>query len=148
VNSEDGGNRKFILCEQMNYVESTERRLTLNIKKLGFGEFVYMEMLECNEKFVSQIREASSRERLNEIWLDMQEAAFLSFRSSSVTSDSFREFSPSLKLGDLKKFLLLVLDKNMMYVPLSEIQDTFYSVSKSDLKMNKDIFLETSAQFQ
>jgi adenine-specific DNA-methyltransferase len=41
-----------------------------------------------------------------------------------------------LSLADQKRFLLEVLDKNQLYVNLSEIEDTDYRVSEEDKRLN------------
>ncbi len=45
LNKEDGGNRRFILCEQMDYVETvTSKRVQKVIENNQQGEFVYLEL--------------------------------------------------------------------------------------------------------
>lgn len=49
LNKEDGGNRKFILIEQMNYIETvTTERVKKVIEKNGEGLFIYAELRETN----------------------------------------------------------------------------------------------------
>jgi adenine-specific DNA-methyltransferase len=45
-----------------------------------------------------------------------------------------------LSLDDQKRFLIEVLDKNMLYVPLSEIDDETYGISAEDKKLNRQFF--------
>ncbi|MDP2951628.1 MAG: site-specific DNA-methyltransferase, partial [bacterium] len=66
------GNRKFILVEQMDYVEKiTVERLkkviageqggiSQAVNWQGGGSFVYMELMKYNEKFVGQIQKAKT----------------------------------------------------------------------------------------
>lgn len=45
-----------------------------------------------------------------------------------------------LSVADQKKFLIECLDKNQLYVNLSEIEDKEYGVSKEDIKLNKEFY--------
>ena len=60
MNKRDGGNRKFIMCEQMDYVETeTCLRLKNLIKRDELDDdFIYFELKKYNQTFVEQIEEA------------------------------------------------------------------------------------------
>ncbi len=50
LNKEDGGNRRFILIEQMDYIEEiTRKRVEKVIEKNGEGSFVYMELKKIDD---------------------------------------------------------------------------------------------------
>ena len=42
-----------------------------------------------------------------------------------------------MNLEDQQRYLIEVLDKNMLYVPLSEIDDETYGISEEDKKLNR-----------
>ena len=74
------------------------------------------------------------------IWQAMQERAFLSYQLDVKTfNENATEFN-QLDFADQQRFLMDVLDKNMLYVPLSEMDDAIYEVSESDKALNKQIF--------
>jgi adenine-specific DNA-methyltransferase len=50
-----------------------------------------------------------------------------------------KEFS-RLSLADQKRFLLEVLDKNQLYVNLSEMDDADYEVSEEDKRLNRQFY--------
>lgn len=67
LNKEDNGNRKFILLEQMDYIESiTSERIKRSMIKEGYEDsFVYMEMKESNTKELkNSIKSAKNKEEL------------------------------------------------------------------------------------
>lgn len=141
LNKEDGGNRKFILCEQMHYVDSvTKKRVHAVIKNNKEGSFVFCDLMQLNEKFTDQIQEAKTKADLEKIWNAMQKTAFLSYRidlkSIDETALEFGELSPE----DQKRFLMEVLDKNMLYVNYSDIDDADYKVSAEDKKLNHQFY--------
>ena len=144
LNKEDGGNRLFVLVEQMDYVESlTVERMKRAIKSYDYeSDFIYIELLKLNEIYVSKIKKEKDRSNLIALWKEISHKGFLGFRMSDskfVSKDNIN----SLSTEDLKKFLLDSLDNNMLYVPLSEIEDEEYGVDDSTIKYNKQFFGET-----
>lgn len=139
LNEIDGGNRKFILCEQMNYAETvTKERVKQVIKNNRTGSFAYLELKEHNESLVSDIKEAETTKALLSIYEKMKKEAFFRHEVDLSKFDS-KEFA-ELLLKDQKQVLLECLDKNHLYVNYSEIDDTTYKVSSEDKKLNKEFY--------
>ncbi len=144
--------RRWIGVEQMDYIdEITCPRLaevvkgdSLGISKAvkwaGGGEFVYCELAKANQNFVDAIQAAADKDRLAKIWADMQEKAFLSYRINPKAIDESKQDFESLDVAQQKRFLIETLDKNMLYVPLSEIEDESYAISEVDKALNKKFF--------
>lgn len=138
LNKNDGGNRKFILTEQMHYVEKvTAPRVHQVMINNGADSFVYAEVAKANELFVDQVMAARDAETLNKIWMEMQEKAFLSYKISVKDINASQAEFKALSLEEQKQFLIEVLDKNLLYVPLSEIEDETYKISSVDRSLNK-----------
>ena len=141
LNKNDGGERRFILCEQMDYVETvTKERIREVIKRNGADSFVYAELSVANQKFVEKIRDAENIEELHEIWNEMQVKAFLSYRTNSVVASLSDSSFSTLTKRELKTFLLEILDHNMLYVPYSEIDDEQYGIEQVVKNINKKMF--------
>lgn len=144
--------RRWIGVEQMDYIdEVTCPRLaevvkgeslgiSKSVKWIGGGEFVYCELAKANQTFVDAIQAAKTTEELGAIWAKMQEKAFLSYRVNQKSIDDSKEDFASLSIADQKRFLIETLDKNMLYVPLSEIDDETFAVSEADKVLNKKFF--------
>lgn len=141
LNKEDGGRRRFILCEQMDYVDTvTKARIREVIKRNGKDSFVYAELSVANQEFVKKIRDAVTIDELQNIWNEMQERAFLSFRANSVI-DTLSELSlSSLDKKEFKSLLLEILDQNMLYVPYSEMEDEQFGLDQRTQEINKRMF--------
>ena len=141
INKEYGGKRLFVLIEQLDYIETlTVERMKRAIKHFGYdSEFVYLELLELNQIFVSRIKRESDKAKLLEIWQEMLDKAFLGFR---VSDSKFvvAEKLEKLALQDLKKFLLDTIDNNMLYAPVTEIEDSEYKIDSMTLEYNKQFF--------
>ena len=141
LNKEDGGNRKFILCEQLDYVNTvTVPRVEKVIEKLGGGDFVYLELLKWNQNFVEKIQKAKTKQELKNLWETMKKKAFLSYKVDVKTIDEHAKDFEDLSIEDQKRFLLECLDKNHLYVNYSEIDDEEYGVSDEGKKLNREFY--------
>jgi len=138
LNKEDEGNRKFIICEQMDYINIvTAPRIKKVIDNNSEGSFVYAELSKSNQVFIDKIEKAKNIKDLKLIWQELQESAFLSYKVlPNKINKEIKEFE-SLSFEDQQKFLIEVLDKNLLYVNKSEINDVTYKVSDYDKEMNQ-----------
>ncbi len=144
--------RQYILCEQMEYIESvTLKRLqkviegeqggiSKDVHWQGGGSFTYLELMQYNEQFVTQIENAESAEELQEVWVKMKQHAFLSYELNPLDIDENVEDFEALLLEDQKRFLIEILDKNQLYVNYSEIENGDYEISDSDKKLNHQFY--------
>ncbi|HCB1595159.1 TPA: site-specific DNA-methyltransferase [Citrobacter farmeri] len=144
--------RQFIAIEQMDYIQTfTLPRLVevVNGEKGGISkdvgwtggsEFIYCELAQANQEFIEAIQSAKSSDELLTIWSTMQDKAFLSYRVNPKAFDESKTEFTELSIEDQRKFLIETLDKNMLYVPLSEIDDETYSISDADKALNKKFF--------
>lgn len=137
LNKADGGNRKFILSEQMDYVNDvTCERVHKVIKNNKEGSFVYAELLEHNEYFVTRIQEAKSKEEILNIWNEMQEKAFISYQFDKDMFNARLDAFKSVSLQTMQLYLVEILDKNQLYVNFSEIEDATINITQEDKALN------------
>lgn len=142
INKEDGGNRKFILCEQMDYIESvTNIRVQKAIETINSKEdFVYLELKKFNQKFVDQIKSAKETATLLEIWLAIKNRSFIDYsidlKAFEANIDEFKK----LKLKEQKQIFIDILDQNQLYVNLSSMLDADSSCSAEEQKITKDFY--------
>lgn len=148
LNREDGGNRQFILCEQMDYAESiTVERVKKVIENNKSGDFIYCELMKYNEAFMERIQAAKSSKELLEIWREMAEDSFLNwYVNPQMPEEAIHDFEAIGKEPDglekQKRLLAELLDKNQLYVNLSEIDDVQFKVSEEDKALNKAFYGE------
>jgi len=146
--SEDNLELQFILCEQMEYVEEiTKKRVLKVIENNKSGEFIYCELMKYNEAFMERIKAAQSSEELLHIWREMAEGSFLKwYVNPQVPEEAVRDFEALGKeengLEKQKHLLAELLDKNQLYVNLSEIDDAQFKVSEEDKALNKSFYGE------
>jgi adenine-specific DNA-methyltransferase len=130
VNREEKTNRKFIICEQLDYVESvTVARIQ---KCLDQSDFIYCELANLNQTFSDDIMKAKSKKDLVSVWQRIKTKGLLSWRVKLNEVEQLIETINEKELPALKNLLYEILDKNQMYVPLSEIADNDYKISQED----------------
>ncbi|MFA5359202.1 MAG: site-specific DNA-methyltransferase [Patescibacteria group bacterium] len=144
--------RKYIGIEQMDYIHDLpEARLkkviageqggiSKAVNWQGGGDFVYMELTEWNQKWIGEIKKTKTDKELAKLWDEMKDTAFLSYKVDPKTIDANTKDFADLSIADQKKFLIECVDKNQLYVNLSEIEDKEYGLSKEDKELNREFY--------
>ena len=115
LNREDGGNRQFIMCEQMNYVETvTSKRIQKIIEQNKTNNFVYAELKKYNQNFIEQIEEAKDTKALLRIWEQMKAKSFLNYNVDIKKQDEHLVELKTLTLAEQKQHICELLDKNQL----------------------------------
>ena len=146
-------NRQWIAIEQMNYantllIERLKRMIageqggiSESVNWQGSGDFIYCDLMQYNQTYMDQIQAAQSSEELIALWKEIAENTFLNWYVNEETpQDAIDNF---IAIGDLeaqKHLLVELLDKNQLYVNLSEIEDADFEVSEADKALNKAFF--------
>ena len=149
LNKEDGGNRKFILVEQLEEHADICRKRTQKVLVADDSKesFVCCELAPYNESFMKKIQAAKSSESLLEIWREMAENSFLNwYVNHSIPAEAEGDFVAVGKeqgLDAQKRLLCCLLDKNQLYVNLSEMDDSRYNIGEADKRLNR-LFQEDS----
>ena len=144
--------RQYIGIEQLDYenddsiarlknvINGDSTGISKEVNWKGGGDFVYCELMKWNDKYIDEIKKAKSSKELIKVWKLMQEKAFLSYKVNPEDFEkNVKEFE-QLNLENQKKFLIECLDKNQLYVNLSEIDDSDYGVSKEDKDLNNKFY--------
>jgi len=139
LNKEDGGDRKFILVEQLDeHIKVCKKRIQKVIGKED--DFVYCELMKYNEQFVEKIQKAKNIKELLKIWEEMKEKSFLDYNVDIEKFDETIDEFKKLPFVRQKHILFEILNKNQLYVNLSEINDKDFKVGVDDKKMNKEFY--------
>ncbi|MDE0087849.1 MAG: site-specific DNA-methyltransferase [Candidatus Poribacteria bacterium] len=140
-NTQDNGNRKFILVEQMDYVENvTVPRVEKVIGKQG-GDFIYCEPMQYNQAYMDKIQAAQSSKELVALWQDIAENSFLNwYVNAEMPQDAVDDFIAIDDVEKQKHLLAELLDKNQLYVNLSEIEDADFEISEGDKGLNRKFY--------
>ena len=143
INSLDGGNRKFIIIEQMDYIKSITRERIVNSTVIDDKKSatVYCELLENASALIEKIQSASeetiSRVK-EEIYSDERIVPYITRAELKKADEEFA----SLELEEKKKALISLVDKNKLYVNYSDMDDESYAVNEQDKAFTKSFYLE------
>ena len=142
LNEKDNGSRQFILVEQMDYVENvTVPRVNKVMKKENIGDFIYCEPMQYNQAYMDKIQAAQSSEELIALWQDIAENSFLNwYVNAEFPEEAVNDFIAIDNLEAQKHCLIELLDKNQLYINLSEIEDADFGVSEEDKVLNKAFY--------
>ena len=144
--------RRYIGCEQIdNQIELNKKRLCQVIegeqggvsKAVGWqggGSFVYCELAKANDKFADEIEQAETSEQLKDIWGRMKATDYLNYKVDIKEVDANAESFDGLSLEDQKRFLIECLDKNLLYVALSDIDSNEYGVTEEDRRLTREFY--------
>jgi adenine-specific DNA-methyltransferase len=144
--------RRYIGIEQIDYGENDSLArlknviagdstgISKSVKWTGGGTFVFAEIAEYNQKFIPLIAKAKEKKDLVKIWEEIKSNGFLSYQLNfNEFEKNIHEFD-ELSIKNQKEFLLEVLDKNMLYIPFTEMEDETYKLAKSTLKANRSFY--------
>ncbi|TXD51065.1 MULTISPECIES: DNA methyltransferase [unclassified Polaribacter] len=145
LNKEDGLNRKFILCEQLDYVNAvTVKRINRVIEQLkSNSSFTYLELAKNNQTAKEEILNCKNLEELLKFFETMYTKYFLHY---NVRIKQFKEVISqeenfkNLALERQKEIFSKMLDLNQLYVNLSEIEDSRYKLDAKDIALSKDFY--------
>ena len=142
LNDEDKGNRQFILCEQMDYTGDVTVKRARKVTTRQNCDFIYCELMQYNEAFMDKIQAAKTSRELEKLWKDIAENSFLNwYVNPEMPEEAVTDFMEIGKsengLDKQKKLLAELLNKNQLYVNLSEIDDADFKVSAADKKLNR-----------
>ena len=131
--------------ELLEEIEYDTGGVSKSVRWQGGGNFVYCELMKYNETWMDKIQAGQSSEELVELWEDIAKNSFLNWYVSPETPEDAVDDFISVGKGEnglekQKKLLAELLNKNQLYVNLSEIDDEAFAVSEEDKTVNKDFY--------
>lgn len=155
--------RRYIGIEQMDYINDiTVPRLqkviggeqggiSKDVKWQGGGSFVYTELKQLNATFIQAINAASGYDELVKLFVTMKAKAHLNYQVEldKVLTAEYEVPGIDHKLGfkdlildEQKRLLIELLDKNQLYVNVSEMDDATLDISENDKTFTKSFYGE------
>jgi len=118
------------------------------IEQNSGGEFIYCELMKYNEAFMERIQAATNSKELINIWREMAEGSFLNwYVNPEMPTEAIQDFeaigAEPNGLEKQKKLLAELLDKNQLYVQLTEMDDAQFKVSQEDKALNRKFFQDS-----
>lgn len=149
--------RRYIGIEQMDYIETAvcERMkkvvtgedqdgISHSVNWKGGGSFIYCELLEYNNKLINKIMNATE-DSVDDIYEQLINSPFaLNYKIDldALKSIKNQELFKSLKISDKKRILIEFLDKNLLYINYSEIDDESKEVTEVDKNFTRSFYGE------
>jgi len=144
--------RQYIGIEQLDYNENDSVVRLKNVVKgdttgisksvnwKGGGEFIYCELMNYNKEAIDKIQSTKSIEDLIKIWEEIVDHYFLNYDVDIKRFNDNQDEFKKLNFEEQKKILIEMLNKNQLYVNLSEIEDAQFKVSGEDKELNKKFY--------
>lgn len=144
--------RKYIGIEQLDsqvdiiikrlkkVIEGEKAGISKDVNWQGGGSFVYCELAKQNQTFVDEIESATNEEALFNIRNRILKSGFISYKVNPSDIDTMAEDYDSLTLSDKKKFLMEILDKNLLYVNYCDIDDSEFGISDEDKAFTRSFY--------
>jgi len=144
--------RKYIGVDQMDYIEplAVERLkkviageqggISEFVNWQGGGSFVYCELMQLNATYADRIQTATKKEELEAIRQEIEATGFISCKVTVKEIDDHTDDFMALSIDDQKRFLMELLDKNMLYVNLCDMDDAEFGVSEEDKAFTKSFY--------
>ena len=145
-------NRNYILCEQMDYIKTiTLERMkkviegdTSGISKkvnwTGGGSFVYCELKNLNNAFIEKINGSNETDELWNMFVELKDSPYVNYRIDINRFNDMKDEFYSLNIEEQKELLVGILDKNMLYVNYSDLDDKDYNLSDEEKEFNKNFY--------
>jgi len=151
--------RQYIGIEQLDYgkndsiirlqnvINGDKSGISKFVNWQGGGEFITCELMKYNESYIDRILNAENINELKQIWQEMAKNSVLDwFVNPQVPEDAINDFEEIGRqengLEKQKELLLELLDKNQLFVNLSEIDDEQFNISEEDKALNRAFYGE------
>ena len=94
--------------------------------------YIYLELKKYNQTFIERIEAAQDTETLLQIWELMKEKSFLAYNIDIKTQEANIEQFKQLDLAQQKAVLCELLDKNQLYVNVSDMNDERFETTDDE----------------
>lgn len=150
-------NRRYIGVEQIQehfdicverlkkVIEGDSSGISKNVNWQGGGEFITFDIASYNADWAEKIKKIKDDKEFKKIFEDMEDKSLINHRlqidypKKEESFENDEEFL-SLDLKRKKEILLELLDKNMFYVPFSEMKDKTFKLSDDDIELSDDFY--------
>lgn len=126
--------RRFILVEQL------EDTVAIMHRRFRDSSPVYCDLAAANSRFLDAISAAATPEELADILIQMNTRGHLNWKADVDTLKATAAEFSALPLEQQKDILRECLDKNMLYVPLSELNSSEFPLSETERRLNRDFY--------
>lgn len=143
---------RYIGIEQMDYIDTfviprlekvvigEQGGISSNVNWQGGGSFIYCELAKVNQHFVDEIKAAKADADLTALLARVLSTGFISSKVDPAEIAGVAADFEALSIEDKKRFILELLDKNMLYVNLCDLDDEEYAISDADKAFTRSFY--------
>jgi len=144
--------RTFIGVEQMDYVdtcsiprlkkviEGEQGGISQAVKWNGGGSFVYCELAKYNQRYIDKAIAANTNVELIDLLEHVLNSSFISSKANPAEILGHSAEFKDLCIEDKRRLILELLDKNMLYVNLCDLDDEEYAISDADKAFTRSFY--------
>lgn len=143
--------RKFIGIEQLDdhyeksitrlksVIDGEQSGISKSINWQGGGSLLTFELKKLNQHLIDKITN-SNDDSINTLYDDIINSDFISYKVRIEDIIANKKDFTDLSLTEKKQFLIEVLDKNMLYVNLVDVDDEKMNVSKEEKELTINFY--------
>jgi adenine-specific DNA-methyltransferase len=126
----------------MDYIETetVPRNVAVLNSIVPERSIVYCELAKSNQHFVDAAESAKTEENLTPLLQKIVASGFISNKVNPADILEAVDDFAALPIKDKKRFLMELLDKNMLYVNLCDLDDEEYAVSEADKAFTRSFY--------
>lgn len=146
--------RQYILCEQMDYIQTfivkrlqkvidgEDGGISKEVDWQGGDSFVYCELAKLNQSIIDEIEVAEDNDTLSGIYDRIMKSGFISYKVNPSDMEAGADDYVALSFLNKKRFLMEILDKNLLYVNYCDIDDEEFGISEEDKTFTRSFYRE------
>lgn len=144
--------RHFIGFEQMDYINTVsvprlvkviqgeKTGISEEVNWQGGGSFVYCELAKFNQYLIDVVLDAKIDAELTALLERVLNSGFISSKVNPTEIAGYACEFDALSIDEKRHFILELLDKNMLYVNLCDIDDEEYAISDADKAFTRSFY--------
>ena len=130
----------IILKRLQKVIKGESAGISRKVEWEGGGSFVYCELKEYSSESIRKVKESNDTKQLIQIFNEIKDLPFVNYRVDVREIENNIDAFKELSLDEQKELIIGIIDKNMLYVNYSDIDDENYKISDEDKLINKDFY--------
>lgn len=124
-----------------NVINGDQTGISKSVNWEDGGSFISFELAKNSQKIVDKIINTNDEGELKDIYDDLINSPFVLYRVAIKAMKKFKYSFDSLDVGDKKKLLVSIVDKNTLYINYSDIDNEDYnSLTDSDKEFTRNFY--------
>ena len=147
-------NRRYIGIEQLdshiamsldrlqNVIAGEQTGISKSVNWHGGGSFVYVELAKNSQNVIDRITNATDESELLSIYDELKSSPFVLYKVDIQQMEKEENTFASLTMEDQKKFLISIIDKNTLYINVSDLNEKGCNISDNDKTFTENFYKE------